>query len=69
MTSRVPYRQTFVRLLGFLKPYKWSLLVSTVLAIATQAGAMVIAFLTGTGLEKAITTHSKHDLYMIEVGD
>src|SRR5213083_330979 len=63
--ERPPYRRTFVRLLGFLKPYKGSLIVSTVLAVGSQAAAMVIAFLTGTGLEKAITTHSKHDLYMI----
>src|ERR1700694_1964125 len=53
--ERPPYRQTFVRLLGFLKPYKWSLIVSTTLAVGSQAAAMAIAYLTGTGLEKAIT--------------
>jgi ATP-binding cassette subfamily B protein len=63
--ERPPYRQTFVRLLGFLKPYKWSLVVSTVLAVGSQAAAMGIAYLTGTGLEKAITARSRHDLYLI----
>ena len=65
MATRPPYRQTFVRLLGFLKPYKWSLIVSTVLAVGSQAAAMGIAYLTGTGLEKAITASSRHDLFTI----
>src|SRR3989442_13809215 len=63
--ERPRYRETFVRLLGFLKPYKWSLAVSTVLAVGSQAAAMVIAFLTGTGVEKAITAGSRHGLYVI----
>jgi ABC-type multidrug transport system fused ATPase/permease subunit len=65
VTTRPPYRQTFVRLLGFLKPYKWSLIVSIFLAVGAQAGAMGIAYLTGTGLEKAITATSRHDLWTI----
>jgi ABC-type multidrug transport system fused ATPase/permease subunit len=65
VATRPPYRETFVRLLGFLKPYKWSLIVSIVLAVGSQAGAMGIAYLTGTGLEKALTAHSRHDLYEI----
>ena len=35
--SDVPYRRTFVRLLGFLSPYKGSLAVSIVLAVLSQA--------------------------------
>src|SRR6266545_2447401 len=65
VATRPPYRRTFVRLLGFLRPYKWSLIVSIVLAVGSQAAAMAIAFLTGTGLEKAITAQSRHDLYLI----
>ena len=65
MATRPPYRQTFVRLLGFLKPYKWSLIVSIVLAVGTQAAAMAIAYLTGTGLDKALTAKSRSDLYTI----
>ena len=32
-----PYRRTFVRLLGFLKPYRVSLVVSILLAVGSQA--------------------------------
>jgi ATP-binding cassette subfamily B protein len=38
---------TFVRLLGFLRPYRRSLGVSTVLAIASQGAAIAILVLTG----------------------
>ena len=65
VATRPPYRETFVRLLGFLKTYKWSLIVSIFLAVGAQAGAMGIAYLTGTGLEKAITARSRHDLWTI----
>ena len=65
MATRPPYRQTFIRLLGFLKPYKWSLIVSIVLAVGSQAAAMAIAYLTATGLEQAFTAKDRHDLYTI----
>jgi ABC-type multidrug transport system fused ATPase/permease subunit len=65
VATRVPYRQTFVRLLGFLKPYKWSLVVSIVLAVGSQAAAIAIAYLTGTGLEKAINATDHRQLYVI----
>jgi ABC-type multidrug transport system fused ATPase/permease subunit len=50
----VTYRRIFWRLLGFLKPYKWSLAVSVVLAVGSQAAAVAMAFLTGGGLERAV---------------
>src|SRR5512133_2109287 len=65
VATRPPYRQTFVRLLGFLKPYKVSLIVSIVLAVGSQVAAMTIAYLTATGLEQAFTAESRHDLYAI----
>jgi len=65
VATRPPYRQTFVRLLGFLKPYKVSLIVSIVLAVGSQVAAMTIAYLTATGLEQAFTATSRHDLYAI----
>ncbi len=65
MATPPPYRQTFVRLLGFLKPYKWSLLVSIVLAVASQGAAIVIAYLTATGLEQAIDAESPRALYTV----
>jgi ABC-type multidrug transport system fused ATPase/permease subunit len=65
VATRPPYRQTFIRLLGFLKPYKWSLIVSIVLAVGSQVAAMAIAYLTATGLEQAFTAKDRHDLYTI----
>jgi ABC-type multidrug transport system fused ATPase/permease subunit len=67
VATQAPYRQTFIRLLGFLKPYKVSLVVSIVLAVGSQAAAMAIAYLTGAGLEKAITATTSSDLYTIAV--
>ncbi len=65
MATRPPYRQTFVRLLGFLKPYKASLVVSIVLAVGSQAAAMAIAYLTATALAQAIHAKSSHALYTV----
>jgi ABC-type multidrug transport system fused ATPase/permease subunit len=52
------YRTTFVRLLGFLRPYKWSMAVSIVLAIGTQVTALVGVFLTGS-VANALNDHDK----------
>jgi ATP-binding cassette subfamily B protein len=52
--SAVPYRRTFVRLLGFLRPYRLSLAVSTVLAIASQAAAITILVLTGLVIDELL---------------
>src|SRR5919109_5258054 len=54
MAEASSYRRTFWRLLGFLKPYKWSLGVSVLLAVGSQAAAVAMAFLTGGGLEHAV---------------
>src|SRR5580765_5554625 len=51
--AAAPYRRTFGRLLGFLRPYKWSLVVSIVLAVLSQAAQFATAFLTGAGLGSA----------------
>ena len=68
MSERPSYRHTFFRLLGFLKPYKWSLIVSILLAIGSQAAAVVMAFLTGDGLQEATTTGSREAIWWIAVG-
>jgi ABC-type multidrug transport system fused ATPase/permease subunit len=67
VATTVPYRQTFFRLLGFLRPYRVSLIVSISLAVGSQAAAIVIAYLTGSGLENAITANSHSELYGIAV--
>jgi len=65
VATPAPYRDTFFRLLGFLRPYRVSLVVSILLAVGSQAAAIVIAWLTGTGLANAITANSYRELYVI----
>jgi ABC-type multidrug transport system fused ATPase/permease subunit len=65
--AAVPYRRTFVRLLTFLRPYRWSLVVSIVLAVGSQAAAVAIAFLTGTALDRAITGGDRSQLWLLAV--
>jgi ABC-type multidrug transport system fused ATPase/permease subunit len=54
MAETVPQRRTFVRLLGFLKPYRWSLAASVVLAIGSQAAGLTIPWLTGYAIDHAL---------------
>jgi ABC-type multidrug transport system fused ATPase/permease subunit len=49
----------------FSQPYRVSLVVSILLAVGSQAAAIVIAWLTGTGLANAITANSYRELYVI----
>jgi ABC-type multidrug transport system fused ATPase/permease subunit len=60
-------RETFVRLLGFLRPYKWTLWISVVLAVLSQAGQFATAYLTGTAVAKAVHGHDREALTMIVV--
>jgi len=55
------YRTTFVRLLGFLRPYKLSMAVSVVLAVGSQATVLVGVILTGS-VADALTKHERHRL-------
>jgi len=52
-------------LLGFLKPYKWSLIVSILLAVGSQAAAIAMAYLTGTALGDTLTAPEPRELYVI----
>jgi ABC-type multidrug transport system fused ATPase/permease subunit len=49
--SAAPYRRTFLRLLGFLGPYRWSLAVSTVLAVLSQAAAIAMVVLVSVTID------------------
>ena len=49
--SAVSNRRTFLRLLGFLGPYRWSLVVSTVLAVLSQAGAIAMVVLVSVTID------------------
>jgi ATP-binding cassette subfamily B protein len=59
------YRHTFARLLGFLRPYKVSLIVSIVLAVASQGAAIALIWLTGTVIDKALATHDRQMLWIL----
>jgi ATP-binding cassette subfamily B protein len=56
--------KTFVRLLGFLRPYKLSLVVSLLLAFASQAGALSFVWLTGSVVD-AIKLGDRHRLDLL----
>ncbi|HEU4449734.1 MAG TPA: ABC transporter ATP-binding protein [Gaiellaceae bacterium] len=65
MAASHPYLRTFVRLLGFLRPYRWSLAVSVVLAVGSQAAAVTIAFLTGDALQSAVESQERSGLWTL----
>src|SRR5207249_1012959 len=50
------YRQTFFRLLGFLRPYKRSLAVSTVFAIGYQGSQIALVWITKNVLTVVFVT-------------
>jgi ATP-binding cassette subfamily B protein len=54
-----------VRLLGFLRPYKWTLWISVLLAVLSQAGQFATAFLTGTAVAKAVHGNDRRALDLI----
>jgi ABC-type multidrug transport system fused ATPase/permease subunit len=51
-TIRPSGRRTFVRLLGFLRPYRASLALSTLLAVGSQVAAIFIPILTGAVIDE-----------------
>ena len=65
MADSHPYLRTFVRLLAFLRPYRWSLAASVLLAVGSQAAAVAIAFLTGDALQSAVETQERSELWTL----
>jgi ABC-type multidrug transport system fused ATPase/permease subunit len=63
--GRPPYRRTFARLLGFLRPYRWSLFVSTVLAIGSQGSQIALYAITGRVIDDAIRPHDENRLWWL----
>jgi ATP-binding cassette subfamily B protein len=61
VTQEPRYRTTFVRLLGFLRPYKWSTAISVVLAIGSQAAALIGVYLTGS-VANALTNNEHSEV-------
>jgi ATP-binding cassette subfamily B protein len=59
-----PYRETFARLLGFLKPYKLGLIVSIFLAVGSQGAAIALIWVTKHVIDSALAPHDKQKLWM-----
>ena len=57
--------RTFVRLLQFLRPYRASLAVSTVLAILSQAAAIAVLVLTGFVIDELRGGQDGHQLTLL----
>ncbi len=62
--SAVPYRATFARLLGFLRPYRTGLIVSVALAVGSQAAQIALIWVTGRDvIDRALLRHDTHRLW------
>jgi ABC-type multidrug transport system fused ATPase/permease subunit len=57
--------RTFVRLLRFLRPYRWSLAVSTALAVLSQAAAIAVIVLTGFVINELRGGQDGHQLALL----
>jgi len=62
--DRPAHRRTFARLLGFLRPYKVSLIVSIVLAVGSQAAAIALIWVTKNVVDSALTPRDAHKLWV-----
>jgi ABC-type multidrug transport system fused ATPase/permease subunit len=59
-----PFR-TFVRLLGFLQPYRWSLAVSIVLAAGSQAASISLVRITQSVIDEAVRPRDHRMLWIL----
>jgi ATP-binding cassette subfamily B protein len=63
--SAVPYRRTFARLLGFLRPYRRGLIISIFLAIGSQVCQIALILVTGKNvIDQALTNHDSQQLWL-----
>jgi ABC-type multidrug transport system fused ATPase/permease subunit len=63
--SNHPHLRIFWRLLGFLGPYKWSLAVSIVLAVGSQAASLGLIRLTQSVIDEAIRPRDERMLLIL----
>jgi ABC-type multidrug transport system fused ATPase/permease subunit len=63
MAAAPRYRDTFARLLGFLRPYKVSLIISIVLAVGSQVAAIALVWITKDVIDAAIRPHDQNLLW------
>jgi ATP-binding cassette subfamily B protein len=64
MADTPRYRDTFARLLGFLRPYKVSLIVSIVLAVGSQVAQIALVWITKDVIDAAIRPHDQNLLWV-----
>ena len=64
MAETPRYRDTFARLLGFLRPYKISLIVSIVLAVGSQVAQIALVWITKDVIDAAIRPHDQSLLWV-----
>jgi ATP-binding cassette subfamily B protein len=64
MAETARYRDTFARLLGFLRPYKLGLIVSIVLAVGSQAAAIALIWITKNVIDGALSSHDRQKLWL-----
>jgi ATP-binding cassette subfamily B protein len=57
-------RTTFMRLLGFLRPYRAGLAVSILLAVGSQAGQIALIWVTKHVIDSAIRPRDRHQLWI-----
>jgi ABC-type multidrug transport system fused ATPase/permease subunit len=62
--SGTPYGVTFARLLGFLRPYRVSLVVSTLLAIASQVAQIALVWVTAHVIDDAVVPRDSGKLWL-----
>jgi ATP-binding cassette subfamily B protein len=58
------YRRTFARLLGFLRPYKLSLIVSIALAVGSQIAQIALIWITKHVIDGALSPHDRQKLWL-----
>jgi ABC-type multidrug transport system fused ATPase/permease subunit len=63
-SSPAPFR-TFLRLIGFLQPYRWSLRASILLAVASQAAAIALVRVTQSVIDEAIRPRDHRTLWIL----
>jgi ABC-type multidrug transport system fused ATPase/permease subunit len=57
--AKHPNLHTFARLLGFLRPYRWSLAISIVLAALSQAAAIALVRISQSVIDLAIRPRTR----------
>jgi ABC-type multidrug transport system fused ATPase/permease subunit len=63
--SKHPHLRIFWRLIGFLRPYRWSLAVSIVLAVGSQAASLGLIRLTQSVIDDAIRPRDERMLLIL----